>query len=115
MAVKQINAGKRNRRITIERRNPNKPYTKDEEGRQIENYESYITTWAYVKNVNGKEFFQASRTNAEKTARFNIRYVGKPIDTSMRVIYEGNIYNILYIDDIEEAHMQIELMCERLK
>lgn len=105
--MKQTPIGKRNRRITIQM------FTTiiDDEGYQVEAWKDIATVWAYIKNLHGNEFFQAQAINSKASSKINIRYK-KGLDTSMRVIYNEKPYNILYVDDIEEKHIEIELLCE---
>lgn len=103
--------GKRNRRITIQVINSDEPTITNDDGYQIDNWINFWTCWAFIKNVNGREFFQAQACNSSASCRMNIRYK-KEISSKMRVIYNGKIFNILYVDDINEAHKEIELLCE---
>lgn len=105
--MKRTPIGKRNRRITFQKLTT----IIDEEGYQKEDWQDLITVWAYIKNLHGDEFFKAQAINSKDSVKINMRYI-KGLDTSMRVIYNGKPYNILYVDDIEENHIEIELLCE---
>lgn len=99
--------GKRNRRITIQSCRS----ITDSEGYQKEVWQDINRVWAYIKNLHGNEFFKAQAVNSKATCKMNIRYM-QGLDTKMRISYGGKFYNILYIDDIEERHIEIELLCE---
>ena len=53
-----MDIGKLNKRIAIQKR---KIFI-DENGFEVETWEDYKTIWASIKNLNGKEFFQAQQT-----------------------------------------------------
>lgn len=105
--MKQTAIGNRNRRITIQ----SCTLTTNDEGYQVEEWANVATVWASIKNLHGNEFFQAQAINSKATCKMNIRYI-KDVNTGMRVVYGDKIYNILYVDDIEENHIEIELLCE---
>lgn len=96
-----------NKRIIIQK----KSLTVNEEGYQVEAWVDVISLWAGIKNLHGSEFFQAQAVNSNVTCKMTIRYT-KNIDTSMRIVYDNKYYNILYLDDINESHKFIEIMCE---
>lgn len=56
--------------------------------------------WAYYRQVSGSEFFSALTANTKVDAIFNIAY-RKDIDTTCKVKFRGEIYEITRIDDYE--------------
>lgn len=98
---------KLNKRITIQE------YTeyKTDEGMYIKEWKDKATVWASIKNLHGGEFFQAQAVNSKATCKMRIRYI-KGLDTNMRIKYNEKSYNIVYLDDINERHEYIEVLCE---
>lgn len=96
-----------NKRITIQE------YTeyKNPEGIYIKEWKDKATVWASIKNLHGGEFFQAQAVNSKATCKMRIRYIME-LDTSMRIKYNEKLYNIVYLDDINERHEYIEVLCE---
>lgn len=68
-----------------------------------------ITTWtaisgaptrAFFKGLSGTERLMAQRLDAQTTARIMVRYIAG-ITPNDRVLVEGDVFNIRYVDDIE--------------
>lgn len=56
-------------------------------------YDDFVTVWAKVEYLKGREFWEAKAVNAETTVRFIIRY-RKNISNDMRVLYDNKFYSI---------------------
>ncbi|HBG0292101.1 TPA: phage head closure protein [Clostridioides difficile] len=110
-----MNVGNLNKRITIQI----KEQTNDENGFTVNEWIDFKTVWANIKNINGKEFFQAQQAQSKANKKITIRYL-KYLDSSIdarvslkyRVKYKENTYNILYSDNIQEKNQYIELLLE---
>ena len=101
---------KLNKRITIQK-------IKDAGPLKNKEYEDYKTVWASIINLHGKEFLEAQRVAPNISKKVTIRYI-KELDPSIdndvskkfRVLYKGNLYNILYSDNIKEENKLMEIM-----
>ena len=82
--------------------------TLNENGFEIQEWSDYSTVWASVSNLNGREYFAAQAVQAEKTVKFTIRF-NKNINESMRIIFEGNNYDISSIDNIKYSNEFMEI------
>ena len=110
-----MDIGKLNQRIVIQKR---KIFI-DENGFEVETWEDYKNVWANIKNLNGKEFFQAQQTHSQASKKVIIRYL-KDLDSSLdfnitlnyRIKYKNNNYNLIYSDNIQEKNSFIELLLE---
>lgn len=110
-----MNIGRLNRRITIQK----KETLIDENGFEVEEWADYKTVWASVKNINGKEFFQAQQAKSQASKKVTIRYL-KDLDSSLdpnvslkyKIKYKNNNYNLIYSDNIQEQNRFIELLLE---
>lgn len=100
-----MNLGELNKRITIETLTT----VINENGFEEEQWVLWKTVWAKVQNLYGREFFQASAVQQEKTVKFTIRYL-KDINERMRIKFQGKQYNITFIDNIryENKYMEIK-------
>ena len=96
--------GKLNKRITFQ------SFTTitNDYGFEIQEWADYTTVWASANNLNGREYFAAQAVQAEKTVKFTIRY-NKNINESMRIIFEGNNYDISSIDNIKYGNEFMEI------
>ena len=84
----------------------------DRAGNHILSWQDYFACHAYVKNLSGKEYWEAAQLNAEKEVFFLIRYCSevKEIDTEhFRIIFRGQVYNITFIDNVKYQNKTIKL------
>jgi SPP1 family predicted phage head-tail adaptor len=82
--------------------------TENEMGDSISTWVDFATVWASVTNLSGREYFAAMQVQAENTVKFTIR-CNKNIDETMRIIFEGNNYNINFIDNIKYGNKFMEI------
>ncbi len=107
-----MNPSKLNKRITIQKKVGSKPLEDDQ-------YTDFKKVWAGVSNIHGKESIDAQKVNPYISKKVTIRYI-KDLDPSInkftnedyRVVYNNQIYNILYIDNIREENRYMELLLE---
>jgi SPP1 family predicted phage head-tail adaptor len=108
-----MNPGKRNKWIKIMKFNENYPdggggYSDDWE--TGEGWDLECETWAYVRPIRGRNFYEAQQGQSELTHEVNIRY--RPgIDRSMIVVYDGRRFDVQYVMNIEEKNKELELIC----
>ena len=60
----------------------------------------------------GAEYQDAYGTNSSVAATFYIRYNHKNINSKDRIIYNGKAYNIIYVNNIQEANQYYEIKAE---
>ena len=80
----------------------------NENGFEDEVWKDYLTVWAAVSNLYGREYFEAAAVQAEKTVKFTVRFI-KGINESMRILFEGKQYNITSIDNIKYRNRYMEI------
>ncbi|HBG5257854.1 TPA: phage head closure protein [Clostridioides difficile] len=108
-----MNIGDLNKRIIIQKNNE----SIDREGYPIENWINYKTVWSRINNISGKEFLQAQALTSNISKKAFIRYQ-KELDISLndnitlnyRILYNKSIYNLIYINNINEKNQYMELM-----
>lgn len=109
-----MDPGQLNRIIKIEKRK-----VIQENGFEVEEWEYLKSSWASIKNINGKEFFQAQQAQSNASKKVIIRYL-KDLDSSIntrasidyRIRYKENTYNLIYSDNIREENKFLELLLE---
>lgn len=96
--------GKLNKRITFQK------YTTSENaiGDTINSWTDFKTVWASATNLHGREYYSAMQVQAENTVKFTIRYC-KDIDTSMRIVFKNQTYDIKFIDNIKYGNKFMEI------
>ncbi|MTI71086.1 MAG: head-tail adaptor protein [Firmicutes bacterium] len=80
----------------------------NQNGFEIENWQQVKSVWSSVKNLHGKEYFEAAKVQREKTVKFIIRF-NSEIDETMRIVFKGKYYNITSIDNIKYENKYIEI------
>jgi SPP1 family predicted phage head-tail adaptor len=66
--------------------------------------------FAGIEPLQGRELFVAQEMHSEVTVRIRERY--RPgVTAAQRVVFGTRIYNIEYIIDFEEKHVELHLMC----
>lgn len=72
------------------------------------------TTWGKIESIRGKEFWEAAQTQAEVSHAITIRYT-KDVNRTHLMEYNGRIFDIQYIIDVDEARRFLEIrVLERL-
>ena len=99
-----MNPGELRHRITFQKFTT----TVNENGFEVEEWVNFKTLWASVSNLHGREYFQAAAVQKENTVKFVIRYI-PGIDTSMKILFKGNHYDITSIDNIRYENKFIEI------
>lgn len=105
-----INAGELNKRIHIIEIVDEE---QDADGYPIPVERIVRTCWAKFSRISGTEVFKANADFGEVKVRFLIRTGFRAIDRKMLVRYGGEDYNILYVNDYDDAGEYTELMCAR--
>ncbi|MBC9229191.1 phage head closure protein [bacterium SPL81] len=86
-----INAGELCHRVVIQR---NVSIDRDEFGHeQPADWQVFLTLWAKVSPLSAKDLIAAQAAQSQVIARLKIRY-RTDIDSTMRVIFRGEIYSI---------------------
>lgn len=100
-----MTAGSLNRRITIQR-----PSTEtDDYGQPTTAWKTVACTWASIHAATGKEVFKygfVSELSHVITIRFS-----PFVQSNMRVLYRGRVFNIQAVSDPDEGRVQLDLLC----
>lgn len=82
-------------------------------GESVKSWSLFKKAWAEIKPISGKEFFEAAKENSEISHRVIIRYTSGVLP-SMRVKFDGRLFEIEAARDFYERHRYIELMCREM-
>ena len=109
-----MNAGKYRHRITIHQTE----ITKDSHGFQTITLKNppVLEAYAYVKTTKGFTLI-ANDTSFEKAyTNFTIRYPKETaITRDMRVMFRGKVYQIEYLNNIDEYDVELEIQCKEVE
>lgn len=91
-----MNAGRLDRRVTIEAKDNSIRF--DDNGPNVGWIERAVV-WANVKHTGGTESDEGKQMVQKNSAEFTIRYIST-IETTDRILFEGNYYHITSINEI---------------
>ncbi len=74
-------------------------------GEIIEAWADYLSVFARVDPLVGREYFAAAAVQAEDTTKFTMRHRGD-IDTTMRIAFDGAEYDIQSIQNIRSGNRE---------
>ena len=97
-----MNPGNFRTRIMIQK----KFITHNSYNEPIETWKDAYPLWADIINTGGGEFYAAQKLNASTTAVFRTRYA-VDIKTTDRIKYDNRIFEILFINDVSEKHVEL--------
>lgn len=68
--------------------------------------------WAQFSRTSGKELRRNDADYSEISVRFLIRWTSKPISRKMLVLYRGQRYEILYLNNYGDSNDYIEIVAK---
>ena len=105
-----MNAGKYNRIINIVQ----DVNTKDDYGCPITTTETVLTAYASVKTTRGYLLIKNNSDFEKAYTNFTIRFPKVEITREMKVIFRGKTYTIEYLNNVDEANIELELQCKEV-
>ncbi len=104
-----IDPGKLNRRITIQQQ----ATTQDSYGEETQNWSDIKSCWAEIHTASSREVYAAAGYVSELSHVITIRYASIPtIKAGMRVAYSNRTFRIQAVDDVNESHESLSLLCQ---
>lgn len=92
--------------ITIQKSTP----TKDNSGGRVDNWSTFTTAFAFLKPLQGREYFAAQQVQAETTHRVSLWYI-PGVASDMRVLFNNRILDIKSVINVDERNIELHLMC----
>lgn len=103
-----INAGKYNKKISIYQI----VQVEDSAGFKVPTESIVLNTYASVKTTRGFTLI-ASNTDFEKAyTNFTIRYPKTNITRDMLIKYNGKVYSIEYLNNVDEENVELEIQAK---
>lgn len=96
-------------RVTIEE----KTITRDTYGGEEITWSTVATCWAAVEPLQGREFLEGRRLEAEVSTRIRIRYRSGVVP-GMRITWGDHVYDIEAVIEHESKRRELRLMCREL-
>lgn len=79
------------------------------------------STFAQIRNIRGNEFIMAGANQVKVSARINIRY-RKDVEEKyyelgekLRLVFGKRIFEIVYINNLEERNIELELIVNEVR
>lgn len=105
-----VNIGDLNKRINLQTRAINSTF-QTKINKQTAEFVTYANPWAKVETTRGKTQFDGVELKIAYTHYITIRY-RKNMDQTTWVEYEGNRYDIIDIEDLDDRHEFLLLRCK---
>lgn len=104
-----MRAGRLRHLVDIERET--RPTDTDDSGGYRPGWETVVQTWASIEPLRGTESVLAQQLEEQRSHKITIRYY-PGIDASMRIKWQGRIFNIRSVLAIREIQNVIELAAD---
>ena len=85
---------------------------KDSDGFEEKSEIVVLLTWAQVTNISGTEILRSNSDFSEVKTRFLMRTPKIELDKDMVIKFDGNTYNIAYINDYGYDKKYTEIIAE---
>ena len=82
-------------------------------GQRVATWATYATVWAQLTYTGGDEKLQSDQVSSTVKTQFKIRYSSdtSSVKPSDRVVYNGNNYEVLYVQEVGRSEA-LNLICE---
>jgi len=104
------NAGKYNEQITIFEIIPGK----DSQGFPANTEKVVLRPWASVKTTRGMTIIVNSSDFEKAYTNFTIRYPNKTITREMQIRFNGKVYTIEYLNNVDEKNVELEIQAKEV-
>ena len=105
-----MNAGKYKYKILI----CAETIVEDSQGFQTKEYDCILAPYANVKTTRGMTLIRNNSDFEKAYTNFTIRYPNTEINRDMVIKFRGKTYTIEYINNIDEANVELELQCKEV-
>ena len=104
------NAGRFNKKITIYR----VVLGKDSQGFPANTEEVVLTPWAHVKTTKGMTIIVNNSDFEKAYTNFTIRYPQTEITREMLIRFNGKVYTIEYLNNVDEKNVELEIQAKEV-
>ncbi len=105
-----INAGKYNHKISIYQTT----VVKDSAGFQSKQRTLVLSPYAHIKTTHGYTIIRNNSDFEKALTNFTIRFPHTPINRDMEIDFNGKTYVILYLNNVDEANVELEMQCREV-
>ena len=110
-----MRAGPLRQRVTVQTLTE----TRDQYGQMVPSWSAAGIYWAEIKNLTGREATNAKQISASVTHSVRMRYLGtlfpgRGLVPSMRLLFGTTIYNIMWVNDVDNRHKEYQLLVQEV-
>lgn len=105
-----MNAGKYNRQIIIYK----VIKEKDAQGFPIDKRQNILTPYANIKTTKGMTIIKNNSDFEKAYTNFTIRFPKTEITRDMLIEFNGKIYTIEYLNNVNEANVELEIQAKEV-
>lgn len=90
----------------------------DAVGNRKNSWEDYYSCFATIGGEGGNEKSEAGQTMDDASITFSVRYCSQLVDiksTGFRILFRGEIYNILSVDHMNYKKKLLKFRCEKVR
>lgn len=87
--------------------------TQDSFGQPTETWAAWGTAWANIKQLSGRELVNAQQVKGDVTHEFRIRY-RDGVTVRQRLSFDGRTFGILNVNNVNEADVELRLLCKEI-
>lgn len=106
-----INAGKYNKLISIKK----VVEAEDSEGFKYKSEETILEAYAQVITTRGFTLITSNTDFEQAYTNFTIRYPKVEITRDMTIHYNGKVYSIEYLNNVNEDNVELEIQAKVIK
>ena len=107
-----IEIGRMRHRVAIQQLDAS---TQDSRGAPTQAPSTMTTIWAEIRPLQGRELFTAQQRAAQVTHGVTMRYPGFRVTPEMQLNFNGRVFDILAVLDVEEQGVELQILAkERL-
>lgn len=108
--MKTLNAGKYNRQIKIY----SVTETRDSNDFPVKTRTLVLSPYAAVKTTRGMTIIRNNSDFEKAYTNFTIRYPKTAINRDMEIDFNGKTYTIEYLNDVDEANVELEIQAKEV-
>lgn len=102
-----MRSGSQRHQITIQ--TPVK--TKSATGAVVVTWTTFVSLWASIETLRSYERQSANASWPGSDTKISFRWIDGVLPT-MRILYNGKVYSILGINNVDERNRELELLCQ---
>lgn len=104
-----MRSGPLRHRVTVQVR----ASAQDPSGEPRNEWQPFVTRWASVEPLVGREFFASQERNGRVQTRFRMRFVDG-LKPAMRIIWQSRVFDITAVQQVRGLKAELVIMADEL-